>query len=286
MDDTKQEFNQIIFRHAPDVEARTTRDGTRLLATACRTTYLALDAGQQRVFDLFDGEMTVQDVLCRLLERKLRPDIREFYELVLYAQEAGFLVAADAPSETTSVGPAQGFEWPFGWHLWQVSIVAALLVPSGLWAFMSAQLYLPGSAKCWLLFVLSVVFCLSLANALAGFVLHGYGRWIYLPGIRWHLGVPYFGIDLKDAFMGGRGCQAACAVQMLTVPFAVGAVAFVAGFPEVVSGSFLAACLLSCPFGNLPGHNLLHASFAGALAGETAANAGHQRWRAGCGIPE
>ncbi|MBT3377800.1 MAG: cyclic nucleotide-binding domain-containing protein [Lentisphaerae bacterium] len=255
-------LNSVQLEIFPGLETKTLPDGTRLLKHPLCAEYLALTPAQQGVFDRFAGGRQVQEVLNDLLHVEERPPLREFYRLVIHAREQRFLREAGGEETTDQQAPAgTGVEWPFGWRLAVVLVAAAVCVPLGVAAIVKGMPSTPHSLGGWAIAVAQVCIVASLSNVLAGCALRGYGRTAYSPGISWRYGLPYFAIDGRDAFMGGRPCQIAVSLQMLVVPLGF---AFVAWRLNLGGGLFAGALttfILSSPFGRTPAHDLLHALF-------------------------
>ncbi len=256
-----KEFNERILRLTDNVETRKLQDGTRLLKQTQRAEYLALTAEQQNVFDRFAGQNSVQQVLHTLLTEPEHPDIRQFYDLVLFAAEHGFLVDADAEEEPEArLAPRScGWSLKWGWGpMWILFVIAAL---SGFVALRSSAPIMPVTVPGWVVVLGIQALALSLANVLAACVLAGFGRTVYTPQITFRLGLPFFSIDERDAFMGGRRCQAAVALQQLSAPLLILGCTYLVKLDLLFFGAILALFVLSSPFGETPAHRLLHALF-------------------------
>ena len=255
------ELNQCRLQLATCVEARDLPDGTRLLKHTRRGEYLALDHAQQRALNRFDGQSTVQQILFDVLTHEPKSSIRDFYVLTIEALQAGFLTDVDATDPGEDEQTLTGHTWSLRWGFGPALGSFLLFMPIGWHVFTAAELALPQTIVGWLVLLLLVALTLSLANALAGCVLAGFGRQVYSPGIRFELGIPFFCIDTRDGFMGGRLCQAAVALQTLSVPFMVAVVGCLLQDSICILSGCIAALYLTSPFGSTPAHNLLHALF-------------------------
>ena len=251
-------LNARRLRPARSIECRTLPDGVRLMKQTDRGRYLALTPAQQRVFDRFQGDLPVQDVLRAVLTEGAGLRLRGFYDLVCTALADGFLVG-DEPAP--GAGSLVGRRWPVGWSPAVGIGLAAIMLGLGVAAFRSAPLVLPQDGAGWIEAAVAAALSLSLGGLLAGCVLSGAGRQVYRPRLHWAWGIPCFTVDGRDAFMAGRGCEAAVALQRLAAPFLAGAVAWWLGRPAGLFGSLVAALVASCPFGDSPAHGLLHAVF-------------------------
>ena len=257
-----EQINQLELSLVPDVETKLLPDGTRLMKQTRRAEYVALDSAQQWIIDQFADARRVQDVLHQFLLEGPHPDIRSFYDLVSYCLDCGFLVETGAASAGDDARALRGRKWwGAAWGFWPALASFVFFVPLGFWLLIRSEPVMPEALGGWLAALLLVTLILSLANLAKGCVLSGLGRLVYAPRVGWHLGIPCFSIDTRDAFMGGRRCQAGVAFQAITVPFVVAAFALVG---ESGLGSFaaiLAVIAVTSPFGSTPAHDLLHALF-------------------------
>lgn len=246
-----------------DIEARNLADGMRLLKQTRRAEYVALDAMQQRIVACFDGEKSVQEILEGLLAEAERPDIREFYDLTLFALDHGFLVDAGGSPDVSSEPTRElvGRSWPVHWGFAVALVCFLLVLVPGMMALIRCEPVMPVTVAGWVAALAIVGVNLSLAAALAGCVLTGFGRCVYRPRLTWRFGLPRFEIDDRDAFMGGRSCQAAVALQELAVPLLFLAYSYCIDSGSLLFGSALSLLILSSPFGDTPAHKLLHAIF-------------------------
>jgi len=203
----------------------------------------------------------VQQVLLAELREEPRSSIRDFYVLTLEALDAGFLRDIDETETGDAERTLVGVRWPVGWGFGPALGAFLLFVPIGCFALTASGVEFPTAIAKWLLLLALVSVCLSLASVLAGCVLAGFGRQVYMPRIRFELGIPFFFIDTRDGFMGGRLCQAAVALQTLSAPFLTMTLGFLLQSPVCMLASCIAALYLTSPFGSTPAHNLLHALF-------------------------
>ncbi|OGV63172.1 MAG: hypothetical protein A3K19_01050 [Lentisphaerae bacterium RIFOXYB12_FULL_65_16] len=253
-------LNQCRLRLAPDIESRQLQDGTRLLKQLHRADYIALDPNERHIMDRFSGERTVQEILYDLLTEQQCPSIRRFYVLVLHALDHGFLENVDDPADPSPAPElVSGRRWPVGWGLKTALVSFLAFVPLGVWSLVEFAPVIPRTGAECLTVLLMVILTLSVANLLEGFVLSGFGREVYRPRIRWDLGVPFFSVDTRDAFLGGRGCQASVAMQALSVPFLVATLACISQSQSALLAACFSGLALMSPFGDTPAHNLLHA---------------------------
>ncbi|MBT3377802.1 MAG: cyclic nucleotide-binding domain-containing protein [Lentisphaerae bacterium] len=254
--------SQLKLRLSPDVERRLLPDGICLLKQTRFATYLTLAPAQLEILECFTGPepVAVQDALFGMLAAGRPCHLREFYRFVLAAVDRGVLIGQGADEDQDS-RELRGHCWPFGWRVGPSVMLFVLFAASGAWALGGSVPGLPGTAGGWGVLLLSIILALSLAYVLPGCVLRGYGRLVYSPGVRSHYGVPHFWIDTRDAFMAGRPCQLATALMALTAPFIVAVAAYLMNIQSGLLAAAVALLMLSSPFGNTPGHELVHAVF-------------------------
>lgn len=257
-------LNERTLTLTDRLETKELADGTRLLKQTDRATYLALKPGLFSVLTAFDGARTVQQVLLHLLRTGAHPDIKAFYDLVTESARLGFLVDRGSADSGSRLGP-EAAPWAWGWPAptaKRVSLLFAFVGICGfLSAFLSGDVLLPTDTPGLVAAAAMTACILSIAGMLAGCVLHGSGRSVYELRQRWDRGVPYLGVDTRDAFMGGRECEVAVALQALATPLVVAAASRVLNSPPGLFASLLALLLLSFPFGGTPACDLLHALF-------------------------
>jgi hypothetical protein len=149
--------------------------------------------------------LTVPQVLFKLISDRRCPPLREFYELVVKAVDAGIL----EPSGGGAVGPAAepAAEWS---RSLSPAWIPRLILFSALSALAGLAMYpfeLPGSAvqlvAGWLLICLTQ----SLGYAVAACVARHCGAEVYHPRFVWKTLFPHFRIALGDSIMGGREAE-------------------------------------------------------------------------------
>ena len=259
-----------ILRLSPSIETRDLPDGTRLMKQIVRAEYLALTPAQQRIFNLFDGHNTVEEVLHNLLIQGQHPGIRAFYDLVLNGITKGFL--CEAAEAASALGPkAQPARLPAG-GLGSIGFSLLLIVVGGAvlgWWILTGSEALgwtdlvagQNALLDWFKVLLFLSLGLSSSYALAGSVLTNFGRQAYAARIRWDRLVPFFALDTRDAFMGGRLCEIAVALRALAAPLLLAAISWLVESEAGMLASCFTGLILGSPFGGTPAHNLLHALF-------------------------
>ncbi|MES1195046.1 MAG: hypothetical protein ABUL65_04065, partial [Opitutus sp.] len=183
--------------------------------------YLVVTPQQWSVLQEFKGVRTVTDVLCGLIGSERSPSLREFYELVVKAAQAGILL--------TQAWPAPAAETPVNWRLRLKGAVMPWLAGLGLIAAVVA-LFLrppqfPGEPLWLVLGWLAVCVAASLGNVLAAGVVRAAGGDVYRVRFDWKTPVPRLRAELGDALMGGRSVEAHAALARIAPHFILLAVA-------------------------------------------------------------
>lgn len=251
------------LRISESIEATCLADGTFVLKEKVRAKYMALTPQKKKTLELFDGQRTVQDILHSLLSNPPCPNIGEFYDLIGCALDRGILVDTEtspdeSPETNSAISPSR---WPLAIPPGCALIASLAFLALGAGAMTIGQPAMPMNGPGWLIVLVSLPVTLSCGNAAAACALKGFGRRIYRAGIRLQLGCPAFCIDARDAFMGGRICQSTVALQALSIPFLLSAAAVYLQYNTVLFATCFAAFVLSCPFGDTPAHDILHALF-------------------------
>ncbi len=160
--------------------------------------YLTVDELQWDVVRLFAEPRTVPDVVLQLIRERKSPPLRDFFELILKAHQAGILQRAAShgilqPAVSWKLKLPPAFA---GW-LGGIAIAAALV---------SAWVRLPdlselGQKPLLLALVVGwvvVALAISLGYAFAASVLWHTGGDIYRPRLQWSWLVPRFTVNLGD----------------------------------------------------------------------------------------
>jgi len=251
-------LNDKALKVSADIERKELLDGTRLLKQRRTGEYLALGKDDVDILKLFDGAHTVQEVFHEMLVSGERPKIKEFYDLVFDATEKGFLYHGDTePTES----PRPGSDWPVSSNPFSAVVLPLLLMMMGATTIALTDADLVPSLPGWLLVIFYVCATLSFSYVMAGCALRAFGRQVYGAAIKMDFCLPFFTVNTRDAFMGGRACEAVVALNILSGPFAMILIGWYLGHPPLILAGWISALLLSAPFGNAPAHNLLHALF-------------------------
>ncbi|MFT4690486.1 MAG: CRP/FNR family cyclic AMP-dependent transcriptional regulator [Limisphaerales bacterium] len=251
-------LNEKNLRLSEDIELNKLTDGIRLLKQ-CRTgEFLALNGSEFGIVNLFDGTAAVKEIFYTVLTEGERPKIKEFYDLVFEAYEKGFLYEGD---EEPVSPKRQGYDW----YVYSTPLAAMsfplVVITAGVSAVSIANMALIPSIGGWFLMFVFVSCCLSLGSFMAGAALRAFDRRIYNPHVRMDLGIPFFAIDPRDAFMGGRSCEAVVALNTIAAPFLFSLMGWSLDSVPLFLSGWVTALILSAPFGGSPAHHLLHAMF-------------------------
>ena len=254
-------LNNKALKVSKEIERNELPDGTRLLKQRRTGEYLALEKDNVDILKLFDGTKTVQEIFHEMLTAGERPKIREFYDLIFDATEKGFLYDGDKePTESNQPGS----DWPVRSNPFSALVLPILLILGGVCAVSISHHDLVPTMTGWLLVIFCVCLTMSFSYVLAGCALRAFGRQIYGAGMRMDFCLPFFTINTRDAFMGGRACEATVSLNVIAGPFAMMLLGWYIDQPPLILAGWIAALMLSAPFGNAPAHILLHALFRNA----------------------
>jgi CRP-like cAMP-binding protein len=219
--------------------------------------YLVLTPLQWQALQTFAEGRTVPSVLLELLGHRRSIPLREYYEIVVKAFEAGILQMNQQPlpAEVRPAawsGRAQGL--PARW-LALIAMAAASLT------IILQPLPLPQHAGHLMLGWLLTCAAISLGNLLAACVLRGTDGDVYQPRLFWQRTLaPRFVADLDDLIMSSRSTQIDVALVRLAPQFALTALAAVY-LPGAVLPLLCGLILQLSPLWKSPMLNLLHALY-------------------------
>jgi len=166
--------------------------------------YLTVDDGQLRALYYFQSPKTVPAALEEMVRDRTCLSFREFYELVLKANQVGVLRNAKTKEQRTSA-----VRWILELPPRPVMAFAILSLLSALGMLLWRGVGLPVH---WEELLASWVFTcllLSLGEATATSVLRRAGGEIYQPRFAWRSLFPRFRADLRDAVLVARSVQVA-----------------------------------------------------------------------------
>jgi CRP-like cAMP-binding protein len=165
--------------------------------------YLTVDDGQLRALYYFQAPKTVPAALEEMIRDRTCLSFREFYELVLKANQAGVLRNAKTKEQRTSA-----VRWILELPPKPVLLVSVLGLLGALgmllWRGMDLPLRWEEPFVGWVFTCL----LLSLGEVAATSVLRRAGGEVYQPRFAWRSLLPRFRADLRDAVLVGRNIQA------------------------------------------------------------------------------
>ena len=187
---------------AGDIAVGQSRGRYFLLKNVREQKYLIVDRLQRKVLQRFKGGKTVAEILPRLIVDRECPALRNFYELLLKAVDAGILSDGPVEGDVVSVSPSK-WKMRVNPAIARVTGYGALLLGIAAVAIHPEGIELPKHVWEGLAGYLLIGAAVSLGNFLAAGVVRAYNWDVYRPAFRWVALVPQFDVDLHDASMGG-----------------------------------------------------------------------------------
>ncbi len=183
-------------------------------------TYLVVNELQDRVLAEFASLRTVPEVLETCIRKRSCPALRDFYDLILKAHEAGVLRSEELGAE----GPASVLRPPVGRFFGIPAAPALAAVAIGGLAVLTVAALrvpvLPETALDVLIGWAATCVALSLGQVLAASVVRGAGGELHQPHFRRATLAPHFALDLSDICLTRRTARAA-ALSMTLLPLAL-----------------------------------------------------------------
>lgn len=253
--------DQLVL--SADLRTITARPDRMVVKYQPGRSYLVCTPAQwRRLQDFAAPGRKVPDLLLELIPEGRCPPLREYYELVLRAHQAGILqVAGRAPPPPR---PPAAWSLKFGgrWLRWLalVAVAAGVLVP------LFRPVVMPGGPGPFLLGWLLAALALSAGQLLAACRLSDAGGDVYRPQFFWPTPLPHFRADLDDAIMAGREVEIDTALVRLAPMFAAGA-ALAVTRPEWLLPVLCGQFLLLSPFWRSPLLDLLRTLYHDPLPG-------------------
>ena len=213
-------LNQATLQLSPEV--RMAKLSTERLALKYQPgrRYLVVTPKQWNTLQEFKNGSTVTAVLCGLISTQRNPSLRELYELVAKAVQAGILQTSAWPAPTTQTP----VKWPVRVNGTVVRWVAGLSFVAAGVSLVLRPPHLPGQLWWLALGWLLVCVAASLGTVLAAGVVAKAGGEIYRLRFDWKTPVPRLRAKLGDALLGGRTVEANTALARLAPHFIVLAV--------------------------------------------------------------
>jgi CRP-like cAMP-binding protein len=208
--------------------------------------YLAVSEAQARILESFDEGATVPEVLARLLRERSCPPLREFYELVVKACDAGILCSG--PSRQP---PRRAFTWPAfsASSRWLAPLIVVQLAAGLGLAARASTLTDAWSAPLFMFGLLCAIVTLSLGQLLAAAVLAGAGGDVYPRSPLESFAFLHPRLDLRDARLLRPAEQALVALSA-KLPLALALLVALALAPAAVAPLAAAWLLVWRPWGS------------------------------------
>ena len=215
--------------------------------------YLVLSPLQWRALQAFGDGRTVPSVLFELIAQRRSIPLREFYEIVVKAFNAGILQMDHQP-----VPPAvTAFDWRARASGRTARWLSVIAMSAAIITILVRTVRLPEHVGHLLTGWLLTCAATSLGYALAACVLRGAGCEIHHPHFRWRRTLaPRFQADLGDVIMGGRDAEIDAALVRLAPQFVITAVAALY-WPGVVFPLLCGLLVLISPLWRSPMLDLL-----------------------------
>lgn len=215
--------------------------------------YLVCTPSQWRLLQEFAPPgRTVPELLLGLIPEGRCPSLREFYELVLRAQQAGILQTEGRPAPAPQ--PPAAWALKFGGPA--VRWLCVIALGAGILAPLLRPVQLPDTPLPFLLGWLLAGIALSAGYALAACLIGRAGGEVYHPRFCWKSPLPHFHADLADACMGGRATETDSALARLAPMFAASAIVALTR-PDWLLPLLCGQFLLLSPFWSSPLLDLL-----------------------------
>src|SRR5687767_13334469 len=167
-------------------------------------TYLVVNELQAAVLEQFAHPRNVPEALEACIRQRSCTPLREFYDLILKAHQAGVLRSEELGAEGPPAAPRPPSHWPV-----PLPTVASLsLLGIGILATLAALVLrspvLPTTFLDGLIGWAAACGALSLGYVLSACALRSADCEVYHPRVRWTTLTPHFAVDLRDACMAGR----------------------------------------------------------------------------------
>ncbi len=219
--------------------------------------YLVLTPIQWHALQAFETGQTVPGVLLELIGQRRTLPLREFYEIVVKAFDAGILQMDHQPLPPVVAASI----WKARTQGLPARCLALIAMAAASLTIVLRPLPLPEHAGHLLLGWLFTCLATSLGYVLAACVVRGAGGEIYQPALFWRRTLaPHFHVDLGDIIMSGRDAQIDVALVRLAPQFALTALATVY-LPGAVFPLLCGLLVLLSPLWKSPLLDLLRALY-------------------------
>ena len=222
--------------------------------------YLVLTPIQWHALQAFGAGKTVPGVLLALIGQRRTLPLREFYEVVVKAFDAGVLQMEHQPLPPVVAAAA----WQSSAQGLPARCLALIAMAAASLTLVLRPLPLPEHAGHFLLGWLLTCLATSAGYFLAACVVRGAGGEIYQPRLLWRRTLaPHFNVDLGDVIMSGRAAEIDVALVRLAPQFALTAMATVY-LPGAVLPLLCGLLVLLSPLWTSPMLDLLRALYGNA----------------------
>ena len=213
-------LNQSVLQLSPEVRVARLSSERLALKYLPGHRYLIVTPLQWNTLQEFKDGRKVTDVLCGLISTQRNPSLRELYELVAKAAQAGILQAP--------VWPVPPAELPVNWTLRINGMVMRWVTGIAMLAAIGSLFFRPPrlpEEPVWLLLGwLAACGAATLGSLLAAGVVKSGGGEVYRLEFIWKSLLPHLRAGLSDALMGGRALEANAALARLAPHFIILAV--------------------------------------------------------------
>lgn len=210
-------LNKAVLHLSPSVRVAVLSTDRLALKYQPGRRYLVVTPQQWNILQEFKSGSTVTAVLCGLITSQRNPTLREFYELVAKATQAGILQSEAWPVPPTET-PAK---WPLRLSSDVVRWITGLLLMVAVVSLVMRPPQLPDQVWWLALGWLAVGIAASLGTVLAASVVAAAGGEVYRLRFAWKTPVPHLTAKLGDALLGGRAVESGVALARLSPHFAL-----------------------------------------------------------------
>lgn len=218
--------------------------------------YLVVNPEQWRVLLAFREGRTAPQALCELISNRQSIPLRDYYELLIKAFDAGILQVPGQPVPP----PVPPVEWRFKTRAKPVRHLALFTMAVASTLIVLRPLPMPEHIGHLLAGWLLTCVAASLGNLLAACTLRGAGGEVHDPRLHWRSAWPRFLVDLEDKITLGREDEIDVALSRLAPVFAITCLASLYA-PALLFPLVCALLLQLCPLMRTPFADLLSALY-------------------------
>lgn len=208
-------LNQAVLQLSPDVRVAKLSAERLALKYQPGRRYLVVTPQQWSTLREFKDGSTVTAALCSLIAGQRNPSLRELYELVAKAAQAGILQTAAWPVPA----PEHPVKWPMRVNGTVVRWLTGLALLAAIVSLGLHPARLPAEPVGLLLGWLAVGVAASAGTALAAGVVAKAGGEVYRVRLAWKTAMPRLRAELGDALLGGPAVEVNVALARLAPHF-------------------------------------------------------------------